>query len=140
VYRSKQIFWGAKDFCPNFPKLARKVDVRLFPTNSLPEKSMKTISGVTSKIKAFILFSANRWTPFFEVKRRLAPFLHGFSRILSRHLGIFPRFSGILHEFLTNQNFCWRSCTPTSYRTALARPFRRPWLADVIVQVTPNAK
>jgi len=30
--RSKQIFGGAKDFCPNFSKLAQKVFVQLLPT------------------------------------------------------------------------------------------------------------
>jgi len=36
---SKQIFGGAKDFCPNFPKLARKVFVRLMPANFIPKIS-----------------------------------------------------------------------------------------------------
>jgi len=30
--RSKQIFGSAKDFCPNFPKLAQKVVGQLLPT------------------------------------------------------------------------------------------------------------
>ena len=30
--RNKQIFGGAKDFRPNFPKLAQKVVVQLLPT------------------------------------------------------------------------------------------------------------
>jgi len=32
-------FWGAKDFCPNFPKLSRKVFMRLLPTNFLPQRT-----------------------------------------------------------------------------------------------------
>jgi len=31
--RSRKLFWGAKNFFPNFPKLARNVFVRLLPTN-----------------------------------------------------------------------------------------------------------
>jgi len=57
--RSKQIFGGAKDFCPNFPKLAQKVAGRLLPTNFLPQRSWRPFLGVTSKKNVFICFSAN---------------------------------------------------------------------------------
>jgi len=40
--RSRQMFGGAKDSWPNFPKLARKVFVRLFPTNFLPQGSWRS--------------------------------------------------------------------------------------------------
>jgi len=37
--RSRQILGGAKDFCLNFPNLARQVFVQLFLTNFLPQRS-----------------------------------------------------------------------------------------------------
>jgi len=45
-----QIFGGARKFCLNFPKLSRKVFVRLLPTK-----------------KSFYVFSCKRWAPFFEI-------------------------------------------------------------------------
>jgi len=48
--RSRQIFRGGQDFCPNFPKLARKVFVWPLPTNFLPpQRSWRPFSDVTSK-------------------------------------------------------------------------------------------
>jgi len=109
--RSKQIFGIAKDFCPNFPKLARKVVVRLLPKNLLPQRLLRPFFGATSK-KDLHLFFCKYWVPFFEVKQRWAPFLPRFSGILPRYCGILPgfsgilpKFSGILPGFSTNQNF-----------------------------------
>ena len=97
--RNRQIFWGAKDFCPNLPKLARKVFMWLLPTDFLPQRSWRPCFGVTSK-KGLHVFFCKCWPPFlyFEVKQRWAPFLSGFPRI-------FPRFSGIFPGISTNQNF-----------------------------------
>jgi len=68
------------------------------------------------------LFFCKRWAPIFEVKQRCAPFLPGFSGILTRCLGILPKFSGIFPGFLTNQSF-WVCacipCTPASCTTAI---------------------
>jgi len=84
--RSKQIFGGAKDFCPNFPKLARKV-VRLLTKNFLPQRLLRSFSVWTPK-NGLNLFFCKRWAPFFEVKQRWAPVLSGFSGILRRYSGI----------------------------------------------------
>jgi len=35
-------FWGCEGFCPNFPKLARKVFCATFAYNYSPTKFMKT--------------------------------------------------------------------------------------------------
>ena len=89
---SRQIFWGAKDICPNFPKLARKVFVRLLPTNFLSERPWRPFL-MWPPIKGLYLFFCKRWKPFFEVKQRLAPFFHGFC----------PDFQGYCPDF-------WRFC------------------------------
>ena len=74
------------------------------------------------------LFFCKRWALFFEVKPCWAPFLHIFSRILPRYLGIlirfsgilprfsgiFPKYSGILSGFSTNLSFWGCACTPCS--------------------------
>ena len=44
--RSRQFLGGAKDFCPNFPKLTRKLFVRLLPTNFLPQRAWKPFVDV----------------------------------------------------------------------------------------------
>jgi len=56
--RSRQIFGDAKDFCLNFPKLARKVFVQLLRTNFLTQRSRRPIFSMTSK-KGLHVFSAN---------------------------------------------------------------------------------
>jgi len=56
------------------------------------------------------VFICKRWVPFFKVKQRWAPFLLGFS-------GILTRFLDILLEFLTNQNLWGCKCTPAFYTT-----------------------
>ena len=50
-------------------------------------------------------FVKKRWAPFCEVKQSWAAFFSGFS-------GILPRFSGLLPEFLTHQNFSGCTCIP----------------------------
>jgi len=62
---------------------------------------MNTFFGVTSK-KGLYVFFCTPWAPFFEIKRRWAPFLTGFS-------GILPRFSA-------NQNF-W-GCANQTFEAA----------------------
>jgi len=55
---SRQIFGVVKDFCPNFPKLPRKVFCATFDYTFSPTKIIKTFFGVASK-KVFTGFSAN---------------------------------------------------------------------------------
>jgi len=105
-------------FCPNFPKLARKVVVRLLPTNFLPQRSGRPVL-VWPQGPSFVFF-CRRWAPTFEVKQRWTPFLHRCSGSLPRNLGILPKFSGILPGFSTKQIFwgwAFTPCTPTSYTT-----------------------
>ena len=113
--RSREIFGGAKDYCPNFPKLAQKFFVRLLLTNFLPETTSRPVFDVTPK-KVLIVFFCKRWAPFFEVKQRWGPFLPGFS-------GILPRFPRILYKFSTNQNFWGCACIHASYTTGLKNCF-----------------
>ena len=47
--RSRQIFGAAKDFCPIFPKIARKIFVPLLSTNFLTQRSWRPFYGMTSK-------------------------------------------------------------------------------------------
>jgi len=128
-------FWGCEDFCPNFPKLARKSCCATFAYKFFPTKIMKTFFGVTSKTRGLHLFFYKCWSPFFAVKQRWSPFLHGVFRDFACFSGILPRFSGILPKFLgispgfsTNQNFWGCACTPAAYTTgpghhqAFARP------------------
>jgi len=43
--RSKQTFGGANDFCPNFPKLARKAVLRLLPTDARSWRPVAILRG-----------------------------------------------------------------------------------------------
>jgi len=56
------------------PKLPEKFFVQLLPTKFLPQRSLKTFFGVTSK-KGLHVFFCKPWAPFFEVKQLLAAFL-----------------------------------------------------------------
>jgi len=126
---------GAKDFCPNFPKLARKVFCANFAYTFFPTKIMTTFSGVTSKKMVFMCFSANVVRNFLKSNNagchlagfsgtlpRFSGIFPGFSGIFPGFSGIFPRFLEILPGFLTNQYF-WgcacTPCTPVSYTTML---------------------
>jgi len=80
---------GAKDFSPNFLKLAQKVVVQLLPT----------VFVVWPPKNCLHLFFCKPWAPFFEVKQRWVPFLPRFSGILPRYLGILFGSSGILPKF-----------------------------------------
>jgi len=61
--RSKQNFGDAKDFCPNFPKLAQKVVVRLLPTNFLPQRSWTEDLFWCDLWKRLPLVFCKRWAP-----------------------------------------------------------------------------
>jgi len=104
VYAGASKFFGdAKDFCPNFPKLARKIVLQLLPTNFLPQRSWRPIFGVTSKKMVFICFCANG--------RHFCP---DFQGILPRFSMISPKYLGITPGFSTNQNFWGCAFTPAS--------------------------
>jgi len=94
----------AKDFCPDFPRLSRKVFCETFADKFSPTKIGKTFFGVTFK-KGLNVFFCKPWAPFFEVKQRWEPLLRESS-------GILPRFSA-------DQNFWGRACIPTCNTTAL---------------------
>ena len=89
--RSRQTFWGVMDFCPNFPKLGRKVFAWLLPTYFLQERSWRRFLDVTSK-KCFHAFFCKRWVPFGIVKQCLASFVPGIS-------GFFLDVQGFAHIF-----------------------------------------
>jgi len=79
--RSRQIFGDAKDFCPNFPKLARKNY-----KGDLPKKSKKT-----SAFWFWAPFSSNQRTSNDSVKvvTPFCPDFHGFC----------PDFKGFCPDF-----------------------------------------
>jgi len=110
--RDRHIFGGAKDFCPNFPKLARKVFERFLPTTFLPQRTWRSVCDVISKKGLNCVFlqtsSAN------NVRRHFCPDFQGFrfSMILLRFSEVLPEFSGILLKFSTIQNFWGCACTP----------------------------
>jgi len=97
VFRKKQIFAGAKDFCPNLPKKLCNF--------------CRPFSWCDLQINGLHLFFCKTG----------APFLPRFSGILPRYLGILFGFSGILTKFSrilpgfsTNQNFWGCACTPST--------------------------
>ena len=57
--RSRQLFGGAKDFCPNFPKLAWKVFCETFTYKVAPIKIVKTFFWWDFQIKVFMCLFAN---------------------------------------------------------------------------------
>ena len=85
------MFGGAKDFCPRFLKLARKIVVRLLPKHFLPQRLFKTFFWCDLQKKVLNLFFCKCWAQLFEVKICWAPIFPGFPRI-------FP-------GFLINQTF-----------------------------------
>ena len=114
--RSRQIFRGAKDFCPYFPKLHRKIFWSLFLQIFF---SLRHFFGTTSK-KDFHVILRTLGASFFQIKPCWALFLPIFSGISRRLSQILPRFPRILPGFSPNQNFC--GCACTSCTTANNKP------------------
>jgi len=116
--RSKQIFGVAKDFCPNFPKLAQKVVVHLLPTDFLQHRSRRLFIVWLPKKEVFNLFFCKRRAPCFEVKQCWAPVLPRCSGIcidIQGYCPDFQRFCPNVQGFcpnLTNPNFCGCACIP----------------------------
>ena len=107
--RSKQILGGAKDFCLNFPKLARKVVVRLLPKNFISQRLLRPFLVRPPK-KGLNFFFANVGRHFLKsnnVGRHFFPEFQGFC----------PNFLGFCPGFFANQNFWGCGCTPASYTT-----------------------
>jgi len=88
IHETKQeltTLWGAKDFYPTFPKLARKV-FRYFCQQIFSAKIIKTFLCVISKKrKVFICFSANVGRHFSKLNK------------VGRH--VFPAFQGFHPDF-----------------------------------------
>jgi len=119
--RSRNIFGGAKDLCPNFTKLARKVVVRLPLQISLTKIKTMKLFWVWKKVFVCVLAPSHVWRHLFQAQC--------YVRCISRISSVFhkrvetpvPEFSRIFPGFSTNQNF-WRcACTsyiPASYTTS----------------------
>jgi len=132
--RSRQIFGGAKKFCPNFPKLAYK-----FWASNIPWRSMKTKKDTKTKKKSFNLSGAYL---FWRKKSQIQTYFIQFHLQVSKHpwqnfLGFSPNFQGLS----TNKNIWWCACTPRSYttdseHTIMVFNFRNVPLYDVTNDVT----
>jgi len=108
--RSSQIFGGAKDFCPNFPKLVPKtfgpLVVQMFSHEDCCWDDLQ---------KKSLCNFARHFYPYFH---RVC---YGFSQLVPRCPQILPRFSGILPKFSPHQNFGGAfapPCTSASYTTS----------------------
>ena len=118
-------FWGTKDFCPNFPKLARK--------NFGPSAvhCMRTEFRMSSKKTTSSCYFGGHFLKSKHVGRRFCLYfslprfsgiLRRFSQILPRLSLILPGFSEIFPGFLPNQDFWGFACTPftpASYTTGI---------------------
>ena len=88
---SKQIFGGAKDFCPNVPNLPENILIQ-----SLCEYFLtKTAFQMTSKKKVFMWF----WAPFFQIKKSWAPCFSNQSTLGAIFARIFREFFKIFRDF-----------------------------------------
>ena len=97
--RSKQSFWDAKDFRPNFPKLSRKLQI-FFSHKDHEDLSLVWPPKKKQTKTVFMCFSTNVGCHFLLEASEILP---GFSEIL-------PRFS-------KNHIFWGCACTPASYTT-----------------------
>ena len=101
--RNRENFGGAKEFCPDSPKLAQKI-LKYFKINDVQKKAFHVNSGALWSPKKSFSYQFGRH--YFQIKACWAPFF------LS---GSFRTFSKILRGFAPNQNFWGCSCTPASY-------------------------
>ena len=83
-FSRKQIFGGAKDFCPNFPKLFRKV-LWDFPYKISLQRSkiMKAFLWYDLQKKLFMCFSGNVGRQFFKSNNVGRHFCPNFQRFCS---------------------------------------------------------
>ena len=99
---------AAKDFCPNFPKLARKVFCATFAYKFSPTKIMKTFFRCDLRKLSSYVFLQRLGGSFLKsnkVGRHFYPDGPKFSGIGPRISGILPIFSRILPGFSTNHIF-----------------------------------
>jgi len=89
--RSRQIFGGVMDFCPNFPKLGRKVFLLLLPTYFAQERSWRPFLDVTSKKMFSCVFLQTLGAIFYSQTMLSVIFAWNF-RVLPRCSGICPHF------------------------------------------------
>ena len=140
--RSWKILVCAKDFCLNFPKLARNVLVRLLPTNFI----MKTFFGIgmTSNIKVFMCFvqtlGAIFWSQtafgaiFAQIFRYFAWNFRDFAQIFRNFTRIFDK-SKLLGVRLHPLHLASTLCTLASYTTVLECVYAGWWEYVLIVKV-----
>ena len=110
--RSRYIFGCEKDFCPNFPKRARKIFCETFDYKFSPTRIMKYLYWCDLRIKVFMCFSANVGRQFLKPSNVGHHFLHGC-------LGNFPIFfrdfphkcQGFCPDFQPIKTF-GSACTP----------------------------
>jgi len=75
MFRSKQVFGGAEDFRPNFPKLARKVVLQLLPTKFLPQRTWRHFFGGGYKKRSSFVFLQTFGAIFARIFRDCAQIL-----------------------------------------------------------------
>jgi len=133
--RSRQMFGGAKDCCPNIPKLAQKAFVGLLPTTFLPQRSWRSFLCMASKKRSSCVFLETLGAIFAQIFRDFArmfenqnfwecagtpctPLLHHWGRIGTgsqprvgnRAIATPPKFSGhnsTLQPFCPPKNISW---------------------------------
>jgi len=110
--RSSQVLGSAKDFFPNFPKLARKVFVRVLPTKIFSHKDREILFWCDLQKKFFSYFSGDVGRHFFKtnnVGRHFSLIFRDFAHIFRDFVQIFRDFAQIFHK----SNF-GGTCTPVS--------------------------
>ena len=70
--RSRQMFGGAKDCCPNIPKLTQKAFVGLLPTTFLPQRSWRSFLCMASKKRSSCVFLETLGAIFAQIFRDFA--------------------------------------------------------------------
>ena len=100
--RRKQIFEGAKDFCPISPNLPEKF-LCDFCLQIFSHRDHDDLLLVWPPEKGLYSFFCKRLAPCFKVKQCSTPILSRFSGILKRYLGILLEFQGVCQNF---QGFC----------------------------------
>jgi len=112
--RSRQIFGGAKDFCPNFPDIAEKFLGHLLCDF---HAILGPISFNQSTLGTIFIKSKQVGRHFCSYFYGVCPDIQGFSKVFTIFVQIYTDFAG----FSPNQNI-WACvctpCTPASYTTA----------------------
>ena len=123
--RSRQIFGGAKDFCPDFLKLARKnfgpLFVRIF-SHEDRFWNKKGFHVIQHTLGGAIFLNQSTLDAIFAV----------FSECLPRFSGVLPRFSQISADFADFQEFCPDFHHIKTCGGALASP--PPYTTDIAKQ------